>query len=347
MPRERIVTGQSEGEESDRLDLSLRPKRFAQYIGQASIVQRLQIAVEAARGRNEPIDHILLHGPPGLGKTTLAYVVAAELGSTVHVTSGPALAKPNDLLTTLLNLQRGDVLFIDEIHRLPVTVEESLYSAMEDFRIEFKEGEGTHARLESENLEPFTLVGATTRIGLLTGAMRSRFGLVSHLDFYDVTALQTILRQNCGMLSLSFDETALAELARRSRGTPRIANKLLRRVRDYAAVKADGRLTTATVRDALKLEGVDDRGLDELDRTFLRVLIDFYAGGPAGIEALAATMSEEVDTLADVIEPYMLQQGFITRTRQGRRASKIAYEHLGLKWSPPKDANAGPELFEE
>jgi len=346
MPRERIITGESEGEEGDRLDLSLRPRKFAQYIGQPSTVMRLQIAVEAARGRNEPIDHILLHGPPGLGKTTLAYVVAAELGANVHVTSGPAMAKPNDLLTTLLNLQRGDVLFIDEIHRLPVTVEESLYSAMEDFRIEFKEGEGTHARLESENIQPFTLVGATTRIGLLTGAMRSRFGLVSHLDFYDVQALQTILRQNCGLLKLDFDENALAELARRSRGTPRIANKLLRRVRDYAAVKADGKLNTPVVKDALKLEGVDHRGLDELDRTFLRVLIDFYAGGPAGIEALAATMSEEVDTLADVIEPYLLQQGFVTRTRQGRRASKVAYEHLNLKWSPPKDAGE-EELFGE
>src|SRR5258708_815748 len=320
--------------------LSLRPERFPQYIGQETLIRKLQIAVQAARGRGEPVEHALLHGPPGLGKTTLAHVIANEMKAQVHVTNGPALTKGADLVGILTKLNAGDVLFIDEIHRLPAIVEEYLYPAMEDFKVDVTIDAGMHARTVTVPLQPFTLIGATTRIGLLTGPMRSRFGIQNHIEFYTPEALHEILKANAKLLKLESDDTALWELARRSRGTPRIANRLLRRVRDYAAVEAKGKLTLPVTKLALDLEGIDDRGLDEQDRQFLRTIIEVYDGGPVGVEAVAATMGDEVDTLVDVIEPFLLQTTLVMRTRQGRRATKGAYEHLGLKWTPPAEPDA-------
>jgi holliday junction DNA helicase RuvB len=350
MARERIVSGESGGEEENHFNYSLRPANFAQYIGQETLIRRLKISVDAAKGRKEPVEHALLHGPPGLGKTTLAHVIANEMGAQVHTTNGPALTKGADLVGILTKLGRGDVLFIDEIHRLPAIVEEYLYPAMEDFKVDITLDAGMHARTITMPLEPFTLIGATTRIGLLSGPMRSRFGIVNHLEFYPPEALHEILRHNAKLLKLQSEDAALGEIARRSRGTPRIANRLLRRVRDYAAVEASGKITMPVTQSALSLEGIDDRGLDEQDRAFLKTLIQVYDGGPAGVEAIAATLGEEIDTLVDVIEPYLLQSNFVLRTRQGRRATKSAYEHLKLKWHPPKEGGGenrgGENLFE-
>jgi len=347
MAIERIIDAKAQGEEEVRFSYALRPERFDTYIGQESLLHKLRIAVEAARGRGEPVEHILLHGPPGLGKTTLAHVVAREVGSTAHVVAGPSMTKGADLSGILTRLGKGDILFIDEIHRLPAVVEECLYPAMEDYKIDLTTDAGLHARTMTLPLKPFTLIGATTRIGLLTGPMRSRFGIVEHLEFYTPESLHRILQQNAKLLNLQVEDKSLWELANRSRGTPRIANRLLRRVRDYAAVKGDGRLVLDIAREALKLEGIDDKGLDEQDRQFLRTVIETYGGGPVGIEAIAATLGEERDTLEDVIEPYLLQTKppMLTRTRQGRRATKTAYDHLKLKWKPPADAN-GDALFE-
>jgi Holliday junction DNA helicase RuvB len=341
MARERIVQGDSMGDDENRVNYALRPAKFDQYIGQEQLIRKLKIAVSAARGRSEPVDHCLLHGPPGLGKTTLAHVIANEVGAQLHVTNGPALTKGIDLVGILTKLNYGDVLFIDEIHRLSAIVEEYLYPAMEDFKVDVTLDQGAHARTTTIPLPRFTLIGATTRIGLLTGPMRGRFGLVEHIEFYSPEALQEILRANARLLNLDAEAPALWELARRSRGTPRVANRLLRRVRDYAAVEANGKLTLPITKKALELEGIDDRGLDEQDRVFMRTMIDVYGGGPVGIEAVAATMGEERDTLEDVIEPYLLQTALVTRTRQGRRATKLAYEHLGLKYVPPKEIENG------
>jgi Holliday junction DNA helicase RuvB len=346
MARERIISSESQGEEENRLNFSLRPRRFDEYIGQASLIRKLRIAVEAAMKRKEPVEHVLLHGPPGLGKTTLAHVIANEVGANVHVATGPALTRGADLSGILNRLDQGDVLFIDEIHRLPVVVEESLYSAMEDFKIDLTMDAGMHARTITVPVKPFSLIGATTRIGLLTGPMRSRFGIISHIDFYTPQSLHVILRHSAKLLKLECDDEALNELSHRSRGTPRIANRLLRRVRDFSTVEGSGKLTLPITRDALKLEGIDEKGLDEQDRQFLRTIIEVYEGGPVGIEAAAATMGEEVDTLVDVIEPYLLQTGFVTRTRQGRRATRQAYEHLGIKYRPPKETGDGDSLFQ-
>src|SRR3954447_15337294 len=336
MARERIVQGDSTGEEENRLNYALRPQRFDQYIGQEGLIRKLRIAVTAARGRGEPVDHTLLHGPPGLGKTTLAHVIANEVGAQVHVTNGPALTRGIDLVGILTKLNRGDVLFIDEIHRLSAVVEEYLYPAMEDFKVDITIDQGAHARTMTIPIQPFTLVGATTRIGLLTGPMRGRFGISEHIEFYTPEALHEILKANAKLLKLEAEDKALWELARRSRGTPRVANRLLRRVRDYAVVEGNGKLTVPITKAALELAGIDDKGLDDQDRQFLRTIIDVYEGGPVGVDAVAATMGEERDTLEDVIEPYLLQNAFVTRTRQGRRATPLAYQHLGLKWKPPR-----------
>jgi Holliday junction DNA helicase RuvB len=345
MARDRIVGPESSGVEEEHYNYALRPLKFAQYIGQESLIRKLKIAVDAARGRSEPVDHILLHGPPGLGKTTLAHVVANEVGAQVHVTNGPALTKPADLVGILTKLNRGDVLFIDEIHRLSAVIEEYLYPAMEDFKVDVTLDHGAHARVMTIPVNPFTLIGATTRIGLLTGPMRGRFGISEHIEFYSPQALHEILKANAKLLKLVADDKALWELASRSRGTPRVANRLLRRTRDFAAVEGDGKVTLAITKSALQLAEIDEKGLDEQDRTFLRAMIDVYDGGPVGIEAIAATMGEERDTLEDVIEPYLLQNAFVTRTRQGRRAMKLAYEHLGMKFVPK--VNGGDEgLFE-
>ncbi|MDB5328813.1 MAG: ruvB 1 [Phycisphaerales bacterium] len=343
MARERIISATSTGEEETRFNYALRPERFAQYVGQEPLIRKLSIAVQAAKARKEPVEHVLLHGPPGLGKTTLAHVVANEMGAKVHVTSGPVLSKPADMVGILNALQPGDVLFIDEIHRLSAVIEEYLYPAMEDFKVDITLDSGAHARSVTIPLPPFTLIGATTRIGLITGPMRSRFGLPLHLEFYDPASLEKILRANAIQMKVESEAAAISEIARRARGTPRVANRLLRRVRDYASVEADHKLTLEVTKAALKLEGIDDRGLDDLDRGLLRILIDMYNGGPAGMEAIAASMGEESETLVDVVEPYLLQTGFLIRTRQGRRATKLAYDHLGLKYNPP--AESGDELF--
>ena len=344
MARERIISSESEGVEEERINYALRPQSFDQYVGQEALIRKLKIAVTAAKSRGEPVDHTLLHGPPGLGKTTLAHVIANEVGAKLIVTNGPALTKGADLVGILTKLGRGDVLFIDEIHRLPAIVEEYLYPAMEDYKVDIPLDSGMHSRAMTIMLQPFTLIGATTRLGLLTGPMRGRFGIAEHIEFYSPEALFMILKANAKQLKLKAEEAGLRELSTRSRGTPRVANRLLRRVRDFATVEADGVLTLDVVRRSLELEGIDARGLDEQDRTFLKIIIDVYAGGPVGIEAVAATMGEERDTLEDVIEPFLLQNGLVTRTRQGRRVTKPAYEHLGLKWSPPKDTESA--LFE-
>ncbi|CAN5392751.1 Holliday junction branch migration DNA helicase RuvB [soil metagenome] len=349
MARERIISAESSGEVEVRQNFALRPTRFVDYIGQDALLSKLRIAVTAARERKEPVEHILLHGPPGLGKTTLAHVIATEMAAQVHVVAGPALTKGADLSGILMRLGAGDVLFIDEIHRIPAVVEECLYSAMEDRKIDLTNDSGLHAQTMTITLQPFTLIGATTRLGLLTGPMRGRFGIVEHIEFYSPESLHQILEVNARLLKLHADKDALWELARRSRGTPRVANRLLRRVRDYAQVEASGQLTLAVTKKSLELEGIDEKGLDEQDRAFLRVMIDTYEGGPVGVDAIAATMGEERDTLEDVIEPYLLQTkpALVMRTRQGRRASRHAYEHLQIKYQPPRDANGdGPTIFD-
>lgn len=353
MARERILSGEPGGEEENRFNYALRPQRFDQYVGQPRLIEKLRIAVEAARLRKDPVEHTLLHGPPGLGKTTLSHVIANEVGAKLHVTAGPALTKGADLVGILTKLNHGDVLFIDEIHRLSAVVEEYLYPAMEDFKVDITLDQGSNARTVTIPLPPFTLIGATTRVGLLTGPMRDRFGIREHLEFYSPDELYTILRANCQLLSLEAEEAALDELSRRSRGTPRIANRLLRRVRDFATVKGNGVVSLELTRKALDLEAIDDRGLDEQDRQFLFTLIRVYDGGPAGIDALAATMGDESDTLEDVIEPYLLQQGLVTRTRQGRRATPESYAHLTRLFpermkgmtQPPGTSGVGGELY--
>jgi Holliday junction DNA helicase RuvB len=309
---------------------SLRPERIDEYVGQDETVETLRIAIEAARLRNEPVDHVLFHGPPGLGKTTLAHIIANETGGTLTVTSGPALEKGGDLIGVLTHLEDGDILFIDEIHRTPKTVEELLYPAMEDFAIDFVFDKGVHARSHRYRLRRFCLIGATTRVGLLSAPLRDRFGIMRSLDFYGLDDLVNITQRSAALLKVPIEDAAALELARRCRGTPRIVNRLLKRVRDFSQVRAKGRITVETVTAALALEGVDDQGLTKLDRRYLRTIVDYYRGGPVGIEALAATLQEESDTLVDVVEPYLLKRGFLMRTSSGRRASEAAYKHLGI-----------------
>lgn len=340
MATQRIISAEQQTEQEERFNLSLRPTRLQEYVGQPTLIQKLEITLEAVQQRGEPMEHVLLHGPPGLGKTTLAHIIANELKTHLTVTSGPALTRPTDLVGTLTKLQHGDVLFIDEIHRLSPVVEEYLYPAMEDFKIDFTLDSGLHAKTITMPLKPFCLIGATTRAGLLSGPMRSRFGITHNLDFYSEEDLLKILLRSAALLSISDNgkaEEALRTIAHRSRGTPRIANRLLRRVRDYAQVKAKGDFTMAVVDVALKLEGVDELGLDELDRKYLRTIGQVYHGGPVGLEAIAATLGEDAGTLEDVVEPYLLQIGFLARTRKGRQLTAKGAEHVGVRISTSQE----------
>ena len=333
----RLLDGEVQAEEAV-YDVALRPRRFADFVGQDKIKDNLHVFVEAARRREEPIDHVLLCGPPGLGKTTLALILATERGVNLHSAAAPAIEHKGQLASLLTKLERNDVLFIDEIHRLPAVIEENLYTAVEDFRLDIVAGDGPYAQTLTVPIEPFTLVAATTRTGLLTNPMRSRFGYAARLQYYEPTQLADIVTRNAKTLKIDIEKAAAKELAERARGTPRIANRLLRRARDFAEVLGDGRLTLKSIRLALDRLDVDGAGLDDMDRRYLRTIIDFYEGGPVGVETLAASLSEPRDTLEDVYEPYLLQQGMLARTSRGRVATKRAYAHLGVEFENAKAA---------
>ncbi len=331
MAKTRIISAEATSEVEEQLTLSLRPQHIDEYVGQPTLLEKLRIALGASKQRSEAMEHVLLHGPPGLGKTTLAHVIANELGTHLSVTSGPALTKGSDLVGTLTKLQKHDVLFIDEIHRLPVALEEYLYSAMEDFKVDFVVDSGMHAKTITLPLQPFTLIGATTRAGLLSGPMRSRFGITHHLEFYSHADLLSILQRSAKLLGVGgAGIDSLSIIADRSRGTPRVANRLLRRVRDFAQMRRAGKFDATTVNEALKLEGIDELGLDELDRQYMSTLAGIYRGGPVGLEAVAATLSEDAGTLEDMVEPYLLQLGLLARTRRGRQLTPKAAQRLGV-----------------
>jgi Holliday junction DNA helicase RuvB len=321
-----------EAKPDDRVDNALRPQKLTDIIGQDQVKENLSILIDAARQRQEALDHVLFYGPPGLGKTTLAHVLSNEMGVNIKVTSGPVIERAGDLAAILTNLRAGDVLFIDEVHRLGRAVEEVLYPAMEDFALDIVIGKGPSARSIRLKLPHFTIVGATTRLALVTAPLRARFGAVYRLDYYDLEAMQAIVRRAAGMLAVPCDEGGIEEVGRRARGTPRVALRLLRRVRDYAQVRADGTITRQVAQEALDLLQVDPLGLDDVDRRVLRTIIEKYSGGPVGLNTIAASISEESDTIMDVVEPYLLQLGFLDRTPQGRVATKPAYEHLGLDY---------------
>jgi Holliday junction DNA helicase RuvB len=342
-PQRRLISAAPTSPNEEALERALRPKLLAEYVGQAKAREQLEIFIGAAKKRAEALDHVLLFGPPGLGKTTLSHIIAAELGVNLRQTSGPVLEKPKDLAAILTNLEANDVLFIDEIHRLSPVVEEILYPALEDYQIDIMIGEGPAARSIKLDLQPFTLVGATTRAGMLTNPLRDRFGIVARLEFYTPEELVRIVTRSAGLMKTPIDAEGAMELARRSRGTPRIANRLLRRVRDYAEVKSDGRIVKTIADKALAMLDVDPQGFDLMDRKLLEAVVHRFDGGPVGLDNVAAAIGEESGTIEDVIEPYLIQQGFLQRTPRGRIATLAAYRHLGV--APPNKAGAG-DLFE-
>lgn len=342
--KERIVSAKP-GEDDISLDTDLRPKRLAQYVGQDRVKGNLKIAMAAAQKRGEALDHILLYGPPGLGKTTLAFIIASEMGVSIKTSSGPAIERPGDMAALLTNLKKGDILFIDEVHRLSRIVQEVLYPAMEDFAISLMIGKGPGARALALNVPHYTLVGATTRIALLSPPFRDRFGSVYRLDFYAEKDISEIIRRSARILKVPVEDAGVAEIARRARGTPRVANRLLKRVRDYAQVKAKGIITKSVSIEALASLEVDAKGLDEIDHKVLKTIIEKFDGGPVGLETIAASISEEADTIMDVYEPYLLQLGFLERTPRGRMATRLAFEHLGLP--QPRAQGAQPKLWND
>ena len=345
---DRIVTGVATIDEEQQVELSLRPQFLREYIGQKKVKDNLSIFIKAARSRGEALDHVLLNGPPGLGKTTLAQICAREMNARVHSTAGPVIEKAGDLAALLTNLEEGDVLFIDEIHRLHPAIEEILYPAMEDFELDLVIGQGPSARSVKLDLPRFTLVGATTRAGLITAPLRGRFGINFHLDFYPVEDLQIIVKRSAEILSAKIDEAGSLAIARRSRGTPRIANRLLRRVRDFADVEYDGEITEEVANDALNRMEVDRFGLDETDRRMLTAIIEKFNGGPVGVNSIAASISEDKEAIEEIYEPYLIQIGFLNRTPRGRVVMPAAYQHLGLNWNNPNALNTDqPDLFNE
>ena len=341
---QRLVSGKLQ-EEDFSLDDSLRPKQLADYIGQDAVKSNLHIGITAARQRGEPLDHLLLYGPPGLGKTTLANIVATEMGVRIKTTSGPAIERPGDMVAILTQLQEDEVLFVDEVHRLSRIVEEVLYSAMEDFFVSWVIEKGLKARSMNLSIKPFTFIGATTRYGMVSAPLRDRFGAIYRLDFYDETAMRTIVRRSARILGIEADSEGMVEIARRARGTPRVANRLLKRVRDYAQVMADNVITEAVAHEALARLEVDDLGLDSVDHTVLRSIIEKFNGGPVGLDTIAASISEEADTIEDVYEPYLLQLGFLDRTSRGRVATRRAYDHLGFTYTKDRPDPAQVNLF--
>jgi len=348
----RLITPQPQTPQEEAIERALRPKTLNDYVGQARIREQLGIFIQAARQRDEPLDHVLLFGPPGLGKTTLAHILAQEMGVNLRQTSGPVLERAGDLAALLTNLERHDVLFIDEIHRLSPVVEEILYPALEDYQIDIMIGEGPAARSIKLDLQPFTLVGATTRAGMLTNPLRDRFGIVSRLEFYNVTDLTSIVMRSAGLLKADSDEAGAREIAARSRGTPRIANRLLRRVRDFAQVRHGGKITAQVADQALSMLDVDKQGLDLMDRSLLEAITRKFAGGPVGLDNLAAAIGEERDTIEDVIEPFLIQQGYLQRTPRGRMATELAWQHLGLERAASNQAAivnpiSSPSLFDQ
>lgn len=340
---ERVVSADAESTNEENIDRALRPTLLKDYVGQKKVCEQLEIFIAAAKKRGEPLDHLLVFGPPGLGKTTLAHIVANEMGVNLRQTSGPVLERPGDLAAILTNLEKNDVLFIDEIHRLSPVVEEILYPALEDYQIDIMIGEGPAARSIKLDLPPFTLIGATTRAGSLTNPLRARFGIVNQLQFYNAEDLSFIVTRSAGLLNVPIDKAGADEIARRSRGTPRIANRLLRRVRDFAQVRHDGKITAEVAQAALKLLDVDVIGLDTIDRRFMTTIMEKFAGGPVGIDNLASALGEDRETLEDVVEPYLIQQGLVQRTVRGRMATALAYRHFGL--TPPAQHPATGDLF--